>query len=494
MKGPSMNSKRQLCARIMLAALASITLLTFATPSLLGAFGRPYLEARLNGSLKSGKVRLTGLHPSWLGTTRLERLEYRDGRGNPTINASGIAWDQGLLRLGWSALWDHVGQGTVDLVAVTLNGRDLRGTDDLADLLREVTALQTIDPEARMTLRIGRLDADVDVYGLSFDRSRGPVVLRVDGETIRAEPFEIGLNGGWIHLAPEVRSGTVISLGAGTKGVGVKVNDTLARHVLAYLCPLLSEVSGTSGTVTVDIDSAEIPLKKDGTQVKAAGRLDFHRVKIVPSSNDLLRSLIVASDRSAARGDRKAPSYAGLIGPLLDGSKSDGAGHTPNLEVLLNGSVEVQIADGRVHQKSLEVPIGPLLLKLKGSVGFDESLDLLASLGVRIQWLSGARAFFTGKRAAAETDHPRPEPQAHLFEIAIKGTSRRPAIGNGDLSSTVRASIEQVAQSISDRIPAWFGRGGDPALANHLRDAALTIGDAVILGAESIVDSDPGAG
>ncbi len=204
------------------------------------------------------------------------------------------------------------------------------------------------------------LDAEVgfdltgaDIYGMKFGPS--PVVLRANKGRLAFDPIGTTLNNGHIRLEPEVDldapGGPILRLAKNSTIREAEINDEVSRRVLAYVAPVLDQATRASGLVSVDLDHAEFPLGPGrGRQVKVEGAVVFEDVEFAPGplANEIL----------------------GVVG-------------RQDLTLKLDRPVTLTIADGRVNQRGMAIPIGDLTrVELAGWVDFDRNLALTASLPV----------------------------------------------------------------------------------------------------------------
>ena len=130
----------------------------------------------------------------------------------------------------------------------------------------------------------------------------------------------------------------------------LSINDEVSRRVLSFVAPVLDRATRVNGRVSASIDEASIPLG-GGDGLKVEGGVVFQDVKFTPGPFlDPLLGLIGRTDRPGLR---------------------------------LNAPVELSIADRRVYQTGLELPIGKLTtIGLEGWVDFDRNLNLVATVPV----------------------------------------------------------------------------------------------------------------
>ena len=192
-----------------------------------------------------------------------------------------------------------------------------------------------------------------DVYGMKFGPT--PVVLRASRGHLTFDPISTTLNEGHIRLEPEVDleapGGPIIRLAKNSNVREARINDEVSRRVLAYVAPILDQATRASGLVSVDLDHAEFPIGPGRSrQAKVEGAVLFEDVEFAP-------------------------------GPLA--SEILGAIGRPGLSLKLDQPVTLTIADGRVNQRGMSIPVGELTrIDLAGWVDFDRNIALNATLPV----------------------------------------------------------------------------------------------------------------
>ncbi len=193
----------------------------------------------------------------------------------------------------------------------------------------------------------------LDVYGMKLGSA--PVVLRAAGGKVRFEPISTTLNEGHIRLEPEVDlddpAGATLRLGKNSTIRDARINDEVSRRVLAFVAPILDQATTASGRVNVDLDHAEFPLGSGRReQLRVEGAVVFDEVEFAPGA--LAEQLLNAIGRRDAR-------------------------------LRLDRPVTLTIADGRINQRGLSVPIGELTrIEMAGWVDFDRNLAITATLPV----------------------------------------------------------------------------------------------------------------
>jgi translocation and assembly module TamB len=203
----------------------------------------------------------------------------------------------------------------------------------------------------------GELGVDLtaaDIFGMSLGPT--PVVLRARGGQLRIDPIDTSLNQGRLHLEPEIvfndSAGPMLRLGPESSLTDARINDEVSHRVLAFAAPVLDQATRARGRVSVRLKEATFPISEDPARLKAAnvtGAVLFQDAEFV-------------------------------AGPIAD-QLFDLIGMADRPSIKLNQPVTLAIADRRVYQRGLAIPLGQLNeITMEGWVDFDRKLAMNASL------------------------------------------------------------------------------------------------------------------
>jgi translocation and assembly module TamB len=287
----------------------------------------------------------------------LTLTELRLGSELAALEASGLVRDvrgrrvadlSGEFRPDWEKLTQRLAARVEPNARIEGGPRPfhLRGPLDLA----------ADDPLAELDAEFGFDLTTLDVYGMRVGAT--PIVARLDDGRVAFEPIRTTLNDGALRLDPEIvrdeAGAWTFRLAPGSAVEGAEVNDEVSRRVLSYVAPVLDRATRVHGRVSAELTRAEVPLGPGaGEKAEVEGRVVFDAVEFAPGP--------------------LAVTIMGLIGREAR-------------TLYLDEPVLLTVADGRVHQRGLAVPVGNLTrIELAGSVGFDKSLDLVAGLPITRQ-------------------------------------------------------------------------------------------------------------
>ncbi len=344
---------------------------------------------------RAGSLQLAGRYDRAADRVALLELEGRSAFG--ALTGTGAMTD-----LAGARRFDVQGQIQPDYAAITAwlvrtvePGAKIAGGPRpfrLAGVLGGPDPLGSVDGEIGLDL------IEADVYGMKLGPA--PVVVRAKGGQILVDPISTTLNEGHIRLEPEIvpRDSTgapVFRLGKNSSIREAQINDEVSRRVLAFVAPILEGTTRASGRVSVDLDRAEFPLTPGRSKaVQVDGQVVFADVAFAPGD--------LANDLLGAIGRRDAV-------------------------LRLDRPVTLTIADGRINQSGLAVPIGDLTrIEVAGWVDFDKNLALTASLPVTPAML-GNNALLTDIAAGT------------MVRLPINGTLNQPRIDQEAFAQNMKA-------------------------------------------------------
>lgn len=205
------------------------------------------------------------------------------------------------------------------------------------------------------------LDAEVafdSVRALSFGLQLAPtpLVVRCAGGRVAIDPIESTLNNGRVHLLPQVeindKGAITFRLAPGSALEQVEINDKVSKSLLVYIAPVLHDATQVRGKVSINLDQADFPITGEGNlHSTVAARVRFDNV--VFEGGPFTKELV------------------------------DLVGKGKSTSIRLDEQMVLAVANGRIHEKGLAVPIGRnARIEIDGSVGFDKTLALRARVPV----------------------------------------------------------------------------------------------------------------
>lgn len=285
--------------------------------------------------------------------------------------------------------------------------------------------------------------ASADAFGLKLGPA--PLVVRCSGGTVRLDPIATTLNGGRVDLkagfdVDETR-GIALIVDPGSSITDAAINDEVSHRLLRYVAPVLDQATQVNGKISLQVAHGEFPLTgPPERRANMTGRLTFQDVVFAPGP--------FASEVLALAGQ---PNGAGLK---------------------LRQPVELSIADGRVVQKGLDIPVRQdLVVGVEGSVGFDQTLDLRASVPLSRALLGsvpGLEKLAAGQRVTVPIGGTVTQPRINrqALQVALKELSR--GMLRRELTERASGLLDQLAPPPA-AAPAAAAEGQPAAPADPLK-------------------------
>ena len=274
---------------------------------------------------------------------------------------------------------------------------------------------------------IGLNLTSADAFGMRLGPA--PIVVRLAGGNATVDEIKSTLNGGVVDLKPgltiDEKAGIALIFYAGTKIEGAAINDEVSRRVLRYVAPVLDKATNVTGKINLAIENGDIPITGP------------------PSRTMTLNGLLAFQDVNFAPGP-----FATQVLSVV------GKGNTPGLKI--QEPINLSIANSRVIQKGLEIPInGKSSVEIAGSVGFDETLDLRASVPLNKAMLGkagGLDELVGGEKITVPIGGTVSQPKINrqALQVALKGL--------------VKSGLAKEASGFLEKL--GVSAGGKPGQAN----------------------------
>ena len=326
----------------------------------------------------------------------------------------------------WQPQWDrlqplleaYVGQ-TVSLGGVTGGSFRLQGP------LLPTTSAAWVDPQLEFHTDLAWQQGQV--LGLPIGGSQMKVNLRQGFAELQVSAMPVA--GGVLNLAPRVdlRGPDLrIELPPGRVIDRVQLTPEICRGWLKFVAPMVAEVTAVQGQFTVDATHTQyFPANMAATRL--AGQLALHGGQIGPGPLGQKLVGLIQQVKLLAQGQ-----------PLqFIGGGSQAGGE--DWMMLPEQQIPFEMRDGRVFHDGLMIQVDGVTLKTSGSVGMDQSLQLVALVPIADKWL-GTQPWLAGLRG-------------QTLQIPIAGTVSSPKIDQSALVQISQQLLQQAAGSaIQDQI------------------------------------------
>lgn len=306
-------------------------------------------------------------------------------------------------------LWPQLGDG------VRLVGKD-RATFRIET---EDSVHASAPAVTRFRARINAPWQGADLFGMPIGPGRLAATLQQG--VVRVDPIDVTVGDGRLTATAAATLDPppgVFSLQPGPLVTNVAMSPEVNERVLKFIAPVLADATRIDGRYSVTLRELAVPLAspEPGRPPggRAAGVLDIHRVRVTPG-----------------------PATAEIVGLVkqIEGLLRDGVQSVvqPSDTVLVSITdtpIEFQMVDGRVYHRGLKFNVGDAIVESGGSVGVDETLDLLLTVPILDKWVDRRPQYLGGLRGQS-------------LRIPVKGTLSKPKINN----DAFRKLSQQLIQS-----------------------------------------------
>jgi hypothetical protein len=240
---------------------------------------------------------------------------------------------------------------------------------------------------------LAALNADVrlgwdSLHAYGFDVGRGELHGTLTNGVGRVNPITATFGGGKVTLQPTLRLDIVPGWVTFAKGKIVeraKLTPAVCASAVGYALPAIANAGKAEGEISIVLDDNRIPFADVNTAI-VRGQLLIHKATVSP-------------------------------GPVVSEIAKILGADSVTMTLANETTVPVRVDKGRVYHQNFTVKLGAYTVATSGSVGFDETLDLIADVpipgglpGIKNSPLL-AKAL-TGKRV----------------KVPIKGTLAKPAL------------------------------------------------------------------
>ncbi|MEC7501455.1 MAG: hypothetical protein VX970_06975 [Planctomycetota bacterium] len=248
---------------------------------------------------------------------------------------------------------------------------------------------------------------------------------------IRGTRIDIPFGGGQLQMVPFVRfdSGpAVLLLSQDTILSRAMITEALCRDWLQYLAPVLADATRTEGQFSIRLTRSVVPVEAPEAAT-LEGTLTIHEAQIRPGP---------VTEQIA--------TIAAQVDAIINRRP------TPNDPVLKIDPQEVpfRMVAGRIEHHQFEIEIGDVVVRTSGSVGLDQTLDLVAEIPILQKWvdrdpiLRGLAGQTLKLPIRGTVQNPKIDPKAigKLSKQMLQGTA------NGFLNDAIDRGLQKGLQEL----------------------------------------------
>jgi len=264
-----------------------------------------------------------------------------------------------------------------------------------------------------------------EILGLAVGPSK--LEMKVDQSIANVSTTGIPFAGGVVNVAPviDLRGESPVLVMNQTRMIdNVRLEPETARQWLKYVAPLAADATSAQGNFTVDLGSAQVPIF-DPMNMEVQGAVQLSNVVIGagPTAQQLLATVK-------------------QVRALLKPGSSDKDFNT--WLQLSEQSVPVAVKNGRVYHEKVKLSHKDLTIQTSGSVGFDQTLNMVAEIPIADDWIAGNK-YLAGLQGKSIT-------------IPVGGTVSKPILDKRAIQSLSQDLVKQAAGSvINDKVNQYQG-------------------------------------
>jgi hypothetical protein len=291
-------------------------------------------------------------------------------------------------------------------------------------------------------------ESSVDWTGLrlfGFQTGPGAAKLTLRQGIVSAEGLDIPVNEGRLRVFPRIdlnaeRPALVIE--RGTILEQVRITPEMCRGWLKYAAPLAADATEAQGKFSVAIQETAIPLA-DPMATEAVGVMQVHTAQIGPGP--LGRQLVSIAKQVEALVQKRPFSAAAPIDQVW--------------VTLPEQQVNLQLHAGRVYHERMEFRVGDVELSTQGSVGLDQSLQLVVEAPIREEWIARdpSLTVLRGQTLKIPVRGSVSQPQVDAGALRDSATQLLGSAAQGALQGQLDKQLNKGLDKLESALPGLFG-------------------------------------
>lgn len=251
-----------------------------------------------------------------------------------------------------------------------------------------------------------------NVYGLPI--GPGKLAATLGNGAVRIEPLSLTIGEGTLTAAPNIQLDpppSQLTLPPGPLITNVRISPEVSEAMLKYMAPVLAGATQSEGQFSLQLEGTRVPLD-DTKRADVAGQMVVHSVRVVPGP--LARDWVALARQIEAIAKRSTPSQ-----------------NQVTLLTVQDQQVNFRVVEGRVHHQGMQFQIGDVTMQSEGSVGFDETLQLVLRVPIQDRWIEGQQ-LLVGLRGQS-------------LAIPVTGTLNRPQMDQRAIAGLSQQFLQKAA-------------------------------------------------
>jgi hypothetical protein len=225
------------------------------------------------------------------------------------------------------------------------------------------------------------------------------VLARLDRGVCQFTPIQTTVADGKLQLTPQIRLNTdpaLLVLPAEKVIDRVRISPELCNSWLKFVAPLLADATQIDGQFSLDLAGGSLPLVKL-TSGELGGALGVHHAKVRPGATAL--------------------QILGVIDQIKSVIERKPAGNAPRDRIWMQmpeQAISFRMTGDRVHHQNATFTIGDGTVISSGSVGLDDTIDLVLQIPIQDDWVKDEK-LLSGLKGKS-------------LRVPVRGTLGRPQI------------------------------------------------------------------
>jgi len=288
--------------------------------------------------------------------------------------------------------------------------------------------------------------------GLPLGAAKLPVRLHQSVIYIDESNLEVGNGNATLVSAIDLRQADpVLYLNKGTQLTNVQLTPELCHNWIKYIAPPIADATRAQGNFSATFDQVRIPLY-EMTGGSGAGEIAIESATVSsgPLADRVLR---------LAEGVKQLMRGGDLLATIADPSRllNGGENRTSSTWVTMpQQRIPFQWQNGRVYTRGTTFNVDDVQLRSTGSVGMDQSVELVAEVPILDKWIGDKRELQMLKRKS--------------IQVPVKGTLTRPQLDQNVLREISRQFVrENAGNLIRDQLNKQLKGKVDDEIKKNLR-------------------------
>lgn len=250
----------------------------------------------------------------------------------------------------------------------------------------------------------------ISAFGL--DSPEGLLEVRYQDGEVSFSPRNVPVGQGRLASLPSVQLAAVPAFARTDTGVileNVALSEEIVRSWLKFVSPIMANGTAVNGRFTLEANRGQLPFT-NLHEAEVEGRLLIHEATVAPGP--LMQDVIDMVNQLQAivvRRPKNIPRDRALL-------------------QIEDQAISYRLSRGRVHHEEIRFRVGGITLTSSGSVGLDETVDLVVQIPLPESWLTKSPLLQSL--------------QGEAVPLVITGTLSRPAVDGrvlGDFGKRIGA-------------------------------------------------------